>query len=351
MSDRQERQSFFKDRFHLILISILVLNTILVALGLLFVLQPDTREDSTIAYQQDLANNLASFNQRLASEYNVLDVPEVREALFDYNYEVGLATTSDELIRVIFDQGRRVQETIFKEADLRLQEETLSIINTDANVRDITDKTRLFIRIENNEAGFYPEQLLEPITRQQVKELLSPDYHLGPQRIDIEIEQGRGKLVVPETVDEQMRALTEDLNSLRLRLHEVRVQAGLAEMVGPGITLKVYDAVDSADSPALVHDADIRDIVNELFSAGAQGVSVGNQRLTLTSAIRCSGPLIMVNYQQIPTNPVTIQAVGEPDLLISGLDVIKREMEMKRGLHFDINHSGFIKLPGYSIEE
>ncbi len=351
MAERMERRSFFRDRFQVVVIAILIFNTILVALGFLLLMQQDTADDSTLAYQQELAADLADFNRRLASEYEVLDAPGVKAALADYNHEVSLSSTSDELIRVIFDQGRRVQETIFNEADLRLQEEVLNMINKDRNIKEITEKTHLFIRIANGEVNIYPDQLLEPVTLQQVKKLLSPDQYHGPQRVDVVIEQGRGKLVMPQTVDEQLHALNEDLNSMRLRLHEIRVQAGLAEMVGPGITLNIYDADGSTQSSAIVHDVDIRDIVNELFSAGAKGVSVGGQRLTLTSSIRCSGPLIMVNYQQIPTNPVTIEAVGDPDLLVSGLSIIKNEMSLHRSLRFEIDQSGFIKLPAYAVEE
>ncbi len=340
-----------KNKLQLIILCVLLVNTILIASAYFVFVQRYSGGDSMLTYQRELAHDLADYNQRLAVEYEVIEVPAVREALAEYNYETNLASSSDELIRVIFDQGRRVQETIFKESDNKIQEKLLNVINEDRRVKETDEKTHLFLRIEEDAVKVYPDQLLESASIQRINYLLSSDVYQGSQNIDIEIKNGTGKLVIPVTMDEQIQALNDDLSSMRLRLHEIRVQAGLSEMVGPGITLLVYDAGEVMDSASIVHDGDIRDLVNELFSAGAQGISVGGQRLTLTSSIRCSGPLIMINYQQIPTNPVTIQAVGDPDLLVSGLSIIKNEMKARRGLEFEINRSGFIKLPAYNVDE
>ena len=100
--------------------------------------------------------------------------------------------------------------------------------------------------------------------------------------------------------------------------------------------IHLYDKVGGTTTASIIHDTDIRDVVNELFASGAQGVSVGGERLIVTSSIRCTGPLIKVNDKLISVNPVEIQAVGDPDLLVSGLDIIRSTMELKRGLRFEI---------------
>jgi hypothetical protein len=301
-----------------------------------------------LAYRQELARDLADYNHRLAGELGVSDVASVREALAEYNYAVDMAADSDELIQIIFSQGRLAQEIIFIESEARLKERVLTIVGNDSRVQETRDKKHLFIRIADGKINIYPDQFLETNTVQLIINLFLTDRYHGNQNIDIEIENGLAALVVPQTEEEQMRALNEDLNSMRLRLHEVRMQSGLAEMVGPGITLYVYDAEENEGTASLVHDADIRDIVNELFSAGAKGVAVGNQRLTTVSSIRCVGPLIMVNFRQVPSNPVVIEAIGSPELLISGLSIIITDMEKRRGLVFEISDSGFIKLPAYT---
>jgi len=347
MSGQPGYTPVLKNKLQAIIVIILVINTVLLALVFFHLLQPFTGSDLTLSYKEELGRDFSNYNYRLAIDSGVIDIPIVQETLAEYSDKLDAASSGDELVRIIFDQGRRVQEIIFEAADTKLREDLLSIVNKDDRVRDIIEKKYLYIRAGETEISIFPEQLLGTDSRRQIETLFFSLYYHGRQNVDIVIEGGKAELIVPQTLEDQIQALNEDLNSIRLRLHEHRVQAGLAEMVGPGITLYVYDAGESRGEISLVHDADIRDIINELLSAGAQGISVGGQRLTATSPIRCSGPLIMVNYRQIPTNPVVIQAVGDPDLLISGLKIIISELETKRGLVFEINRSGFIKLPAY----
>ena len=131
-------------------------------------------------------------------------------------------------------------------------------------------------------------------------------------------------------------------------MHELKVEAGLAEMTGEGITVELYDEFGATTSSSIIHDADILDVINELFSSGAKGICLGGQRLIVTSAVRCSGSLIKVNDRLITVNPVVIEAIGDPDLLISGLDIIKNNMELNRGIRFKITREPMLKLPAYT---
>ncbi|MCJ7806702.1 MAG: DUF881 domain-containing protein [Clostridia bacterium] len=347
MPAQSKRRLYIKDKVQLIILIILIINTVLIAFGYLLAADRFSGEDSILVYKQELARDLSDYNHRLATDLGVYDLASVRNALAAYNYAVDFAVGSDELIQVILNQGRQAQEIIFEEADARLKEKVLIAVNNDSRVKEAVDKTHLFVRITDGQISIYPDQYLESNTVQRIENIFSMDLNHDNQNIDIEVADGVAELIMPKTVEEQMRFLNEDLNTMRLVLHELRVKSGLAEMVGPGITLSVFDAEEPQGSVSLAHDADIRDIVNELSSAGARGISVGGQRLTATSAIRCSGPLIMVNYRQILTNPVIIQAIGDPDLLINGLNIILYELETRRGLVFEIDHSGFIKLPAY----
>jgi hypothetical protein len=351
MPEQSGRRFGIEFKLLIIALSFILLNTGLVIWGLFFVMDYLTFEQPVLAYKQELAHDLSDYNHRLAVDLNVYDVQTVREALAEYNYAVDLAESSEELIQIMVDQGRKAQETIFAEADARLKEKVLIAVNNDIRVQETYGRTHLFIRVSYGTISILPDQYLEPGTVQVIEEIYASGQYHSSQNIDLIISDGAAEIAVPQTEEEQIRALNEDLNSLRLRLHELRVQCGLAEMVGPGIILSVYDAEEQQNSMGLVHDADIRDIVNELFSSGASGVSVGGQRLTATSSIRCVGPIIMVNYRQIVTNPVVIQAIGDPDLLISGLNIIMFELETKRGLFFNITDSGFIKLPAYDRVE
>src|SRR5574340_1132530 len=81
-------------------------------------------------------------------------------------------------------------------------------------------------------------------------------------------------------------------------LQTSRVALGLLPVKGPGVELELGDSTMRRDNAEvggqdiyLIHDFDLREVANELLAAGAEGVSLGNQRLVAGSAIRCSGPL------------------------------------------------------------
>ncbi|MGM0652375.1 MAG: DUF881 domain-containing protein [Bacillota bacterium] len=349
-SQKSGRTYLIKNKLLFIILFLLLINTALIVFGYFLFFTPTEDDEIYLIYKRELADALSDYNYRLAGRFDVYDLYAVREALADYNHALEMASSSDEIIKAIVNEGFAAQNIIYREAEARLEERVLIAVNNDARVRETLDETHLLIRMVDDQVDIVPEQFLDHNTVKHIQQIFSPGQYSGTQVIDIIIFDGAAKVVTPQNDQDQLRSLSEDLEALRTVLHDTMVISGLAEMVGPGISLLVYDAEDSTGSDSLVHDADVRDLVNELFSAGAKGVSVGNQRLTATSAVRCSGPLIMVNYRQIPTNPVVIEAVGDPDLLISGLDLIISELNRSRGLKFEISTSGFIKLPGY-IEE
>ncbi len=347
MSGRSEHKKNADKKLYVIVVVVLILNTLVIALGIAYMLDRMSGSETRLIQKQEFARELADYNHRLAIDAGVFDLPVVREALAEYKYEVDLASSSDEIMQIIFTLGRNVQEVILNEAEARLKEQVIIAVNQDRGVQQTEGRLHLFIRVSEGRINIVPDRFLEPYTVHWIENIFTPYHYHGSHSIDLEIVDGIAGLAVPETTEDQLQALNEDLNTMRALINDLRSRAGLAEMVGPGITLAIYDAEEHHGSGALVHDADIRDVVNELFSAGARGISVGGQRLTTTSPIRCSGPLIMVNYQQITTNPVIIHAVGNPELMISGLSIIRTELQSTRGISFDISHSGFIKLPPY----
>ena len=51
------------------------------------------------------------------------------------------------------------------------------------------------------------------------------------------------------------------------------------------------------------------------MAAGAAGVEIRGQRITVRSSVRCAGPVVLVNQRPIVVNPIVIKAVGDPELL------------------------------------
>ena len=59
-------------------------------------------------------------------------------------------------------------------------------------------------------------------------------------------------------------------------------------------------------------------VINELWAAGAEAISINDQRLVVGSEIRCTGPTISVNSTR-HTPPYEIRAIGDPKTLEASL--------------------------------
>lgn len=107
---------------------------------------------------------------------------------------------------------------------------------------------------------------------------------------------------------------------------ETKLFAGTSAVHGPGVVVLLKDSPKRTTSlmaqsdmgDYIVHDRDVREVVNELFSAGAQAISVNGQRLISNSSIRCVGPVVHVNATPIAA-PFIVKAIGDPLTLENGL--------------------------------
>lgn len=95
--------------------------------------------------------------------------------------------------------------------------------------------------------------------------------------------------------------------------------SGYQAVSGPGLEVELSDAdltrlsLDIDPSLARVFDTDILTVLNGLWTAGAEAVSIGNQRVSPITAISQSGEAILVNYRPI-LPPYKISAIGPSDL-------------------------------------
>lgn len=121
------------------------------------------------------------------------------------------------------------------------------------------------------------------------------------------------------------------LTDLQKEFEITNLTVGLVPVEGPGIKIIVSDNpkdLATGDNPNsyLVHDEHLLLITNELKAAGAEAISINNQRITAMSEIRCAGTLINVNGIAIGP-PFTLQAIGDPDLLYSTIIAKNGELE------------------------
>jgi uncharacterized protein YlxW (UPF0749 family) len=110
---------------------------------------------------------------------------------------------------------------------------------------------------------------------------------------------------------------------LAAELAKLELTAGSVPVTGPGLVLTVDDAqtgvvpnnpVATAPDQGKVIARDLQILVNGLWAAGAEAISVNDHRLTARAAIRSAGAAILVDYRPL-TRPYVITAIGDPGSL------------------------------------
>ncbi|HZP84860.1 MAG TPA: DUF881 domain-containing protein [Chthonomonadaceae bacterium] len=158
-------------------------------------------------------------------------------------------------------------------------------------------------------------------------------------------------------LENQIAKRTDAASTINKDLQDTKFLAGLTEAEGPGVQVTLLDSQkhETGDSPMgqlslLIHDEDIARVVNELKASGAEAIAVNGQRVAITTAIRCVGPVVHVNG--VPTAPpYVIQAIGNPDTMFTGLNMRDGVLdEMRR---FDpamarVEKKKLLKLPAFA---
>ncbi len=102
-------------------------------------------------------------------------------------------------------------------------------------------------------------------------------------------------------------------------LISAKANSDYEKMEGPGIIISMNDSVKEVGEDEelewlLIHDTDVLEIINELRAAGAEAISVNDERITATSNIRCGGPTINIDGKRHAV-PFIIKAIGNPKIL------------------------------------
>ncbi|MGQ0843900.1 MAG: DUF881 domain-containing protein [Sporichthyaceae bacterium] len=119
-------------------------------------------------------------------------------------------------------------------------------------------------------------------------------------------------------------ALTEAGSAAGSELERLALLAGTTAVRGPGIRVVVDDAPNSSvrgeGSSGRIRDSDLQRLLNGLWLAGAEAVSINNQRLTTLTAVRSAGDAILVAYRPL-SPPYEVLAIGKAnDLEVDFVD-------------------------------
>lgn len=202
--------------------------------------------------------------------------------------------------------------------------------------------------------------------REQIRERLVADIDTESQATDDLVEQlGALQTSVAAARDETLAASTVG----QLALEELQVaETGAAALPvrGPGLVVTLGNPLPSADDDpvggtattdpvAQVLDRDLQQLVNALWAAGAEAVSINGQRLGPTTAIRQAGGAILVDFRPV-ASPYEVSAIGDPDQLNNGFlsspeAAALAQLEVTYDLVFTFNRSDDLELPAASSAE
>ncbi|QOR35596.1 DUF881 domain-containing protein [Clostridium sp. 'deep sea'] len=290
---------------------------------------------------------MISYLRNYATDLKVHNNAAVKDSIGLFQYKIETAKTEDELAQIVIIESRLVQETIVRETENNRNQIILNIISTDENLQRVKDKETIFVWADN-ENGIQVRDGSGVLTKQTIEMLKSSDaLPTIFSEVAVGVESGVPKVLNYRRVYDRLGSLENEVALLQQNLIDRESFAGLRPMVGEGLEIKIYDKEGGYQAHEIVHDSDIRDMLNELYSAGALGVSVGGQRIITTSPIRCVGAVVLVNYTPIAVDPVVINVVGDPIKLESSLEIIKNTLKLVKGMEIEITKSENIILPAY----
>jgi uncharacterized protein YlxW (UPF0749 family) len=151
------------------------------------------------------------------------------------------------------------------------------------------------------------------------------------------------------------------LTAITNRSNRLAAQAGLDPMTGPGLVVTLNDAQrdaegrfprDASPDDLVVHQQDIDAVLNAMWSAGAEGIQMQDQRIIGTSAPRCVGNTLLLNGRTY-SPPYVISAIGDAAAMQAALSaspgvVLYKQYVVRFGLGYSEQARGKVDLGGYT---
>ncbi len=162
--------------------------------------------------------------------------------------------------------------------------------------------------------------------------MLSVQYKTTEQQRSIRMERVEDLSERLKTMENENKKLQEEIEILRQHdadkaddpgKERLKIMAGNTPVEGKGIEIILNDSnipKKANENPNLyiIHDEDLLRVLNELRAAGAEAISLNDQRIVAMSEVRCAGPTVSVNNVR-SAPPYVIKAIGSPKTLDSAL--------------------------------
>lgn len=164
------------------------------------------------------------------------------------------------------------------------------------------------------------------------------------QKLETELEDTRNQAIANDDGDIKKQEELKNVNKL----------LGFTEVKGSGVVITLDDNREVSEDKllnvgdVLVHEADLVEIINALYNAGADAISINNQRIVSTTEIRCDGNIVRINGKMIGV-PMTIKAIGFPERMYTSMLIPGGQLRlmMRDGVVVNIEKVEDITIPKY----
>jgi uncharacterized protein YlxW (UPF0749 family) len=194
------------------------------------------------------------------------------------------------------------------------------------------------------------------ITSQERTPLVSTVLDLQKQQDQLkqQVLDLRASIADLDAAGEGGTTVTQQLND---RLQQAQVAAGLVALAGPGLVIRLSDSgvsvpADADERDYLVSGSDVRTVVEELWLAGAEGVAVNDERVTVATAIIDIGGSVLVKSAYLAP-PYQVSAIGPSGMFdrltqaVGFVDFIRTRAETY-GIGVDYAILDEVDLPAYA---
>ncbi len=129
---------------------------------------------------------------------------------------------------------------------------------------------------------------------------------------------------------------------------------GYNKISGEGVIIIVTDGqreLLNNENPnnLMVHDVDIRNLVDDLRNAGAEAISINGQRIVFNQTkIYCAGPTVKIN-DDVFSQPYIIKAIGDRYFLEAAVNAPNKYGDILRrwGIFVEVNTSVNVEISAY----
>jgi uncharacterized protein YlxW (UPF0749 family) len=146
----------------------------------------------------------------------------------------------------------------------------------------------------------------------------------------------------------------------REEAEQLAFAAGVTEVVGPGLAVRLDDAPRDPGEPLppgvspddlVVHQQDLQGVINAMWAGGGEAIQVMDQRLISTSAVRCVGNTLILGGR-VYSPPYVVTAIGDREGMRRALDEAPavqtyREWAEVVGLGYEVEDEDEVTVAAY----